>query len=113
MGAFLGYERIGLWASNGLRDAFLDWFADHRCKPHDARWEYCKSDSHRWMGCCIELSNILPRHTHLNVTERELADARSTYGPDFASLLARIDRLSAGQWHFTVDSREAIQWRDH
>src|SRR5712672_1018716 len=60
MGAFLGYNDVGVWASNRERDAFLDWFAEHRCANGDARWQFCKSEGNRWMGCGVELSELIP-----------------------------------------------------
>jgi hypothetical protein len=43
MGAFIGYDEVGVWATNAERDAFLDWFAENRCVRNDSHWEYCKS----------------------------------------------------------------------
>ena len=50
MEAFIGYGKTGVWATNSERDRFLDWYAAHRCQPHDERWEYCKSEAQRTMG---------------------------------------------------------------
>lgn len=73
MGAFLGYDDVGVWASNGERDTFLDWFAEHRCARGDPRWEFCKSEGNRWPGCGIHLSEIIPRGEVLEISPSERA----------------------------------------
>ena len=111
MGAFLGYDDIGVWANNSDRDAFLDWFADHRCTPGDARWEYCKSNSHRFPGCCIDLRNIIPHGEAFSVSSDERAASATKQGPDFAILLDIISAITRGEWRHVVSSEEAVSWR--
>ena len=111
MGAFLGYDDVGVWASNRERDTFLDWFAEHRCAPGDPRWEFCKSEGNRWTGCCIDLSDIIPRGEVFEVTPNERDAAVADLSPDFAVLLDIISAIMRGQWTHLVGSKEAVDWR--
>ena len=93
MGAFIGYGEIGVWVSNRERDAFLDWFAAHRCAPHDARWDYCRSEAQRWSGCCLELGDLIPRGEVFVVSDTEYAGFGS------AETMARAFEIAeAGGW---------------
>jgi len=112
MGAFIGYDKTGVWANNRERDAFLDWYADHRCRPHDERWEYCKSEAQRWTGCCIELGELIPLGELFEISDAERADAATIFWPHVALLLDIISQITRGEWRHSVSSREAIDWRD-
>lgn len=111
MGAFIGYGDTGVWASNGERDAFLDWFAAHRCHEGDDRWEYCKSDGQRWSGRCIDLEDLIPKGEVLEITSEEYDQAATEHWPDFARLLGIIESITRGQWHIRVDTKAANDWR--
>jgi hypothetical protein len=111
MGAFLGYDDVGVWASNGERDTLLDWFAEHRCTPGDARWEFCKSEGNRWPGCCIDLNDIIPRGEVFSVSPAERSAAAAQHWPDFAVLLDIISAITRGEWTHLVSSNEAVNWR--
>ena len=112
MGAFIGYGETGVWAKNGERDAFLDWFAAHRCRPHDVRWEYCKSEAQRWSGRCIQLEELIPRGELFEVSDAERASAATEFSPHVARLLGIISQITRGEWHYSVSSKEAVNWRD-
>ena len=112
MGAFIGYEDTGVWASNRERDAFLDWFAAHRCQPGDERWVYCKSEAQRWTGRCIELGELIPRGEVLDISDAERIDAITELGPHTARLLGILSEITYGKWHHSVGSKEAVDWRD-
>lgn len=111
MTAFIGVGDVGVWTSNRERDAFLDWFAEHRCSPGDPRWERCTSDAHRWPGCGIELSDLLPAGHHLALTGDEYLRAAENYWPAVAQLLGIIDSITQGEWQLLGDSNAAQQWR--
>ena len=111
MGAFIGYDDVGVWANNRERDAFLDWFADNRCSPGDARWEFCKSEGNRWTGCCIELSQLVPKGEILGLTADEYSNAANTYWPHIAQLLGIIEAITRSEWLIRVDSKSACYWR--
>lgn len=111
MGAFIGYGDKGVWASNRERDAFLDWFAAHRCNKHDERWEYCKSPAQRWMGRCIELDEIIPRGEVLEVSDAERIAVATEYWPHVAQLLSIIGQITRGEWGHSLRSQEAVDWR--
>jgi hypothetical protein len=111
MGAFIGYGDIGVWANNRERDAFLDWFADHRCAIGDARWVYCKSEAQRWTGRCIELEDLLPKSNVFSITDVEYNDAATTFWPHVAQLLGIIESITRGEWRIRIDSGDAIDWR--
>ena len=96
--------------TNPDRDAFLDWYAAHRCQPHDERWEYCKSEAHRGMGVCIELSELIPKGEVFEVDDSERAAAATEFWPRVAQLLGIISQITHGEWHHLVSSREAIEW---
>lgn len=113
MGAFIGYGDVGVWANNRERDAFLDWFADHRCAPGDSRWEFCKSEGNRWTGCCIKLDTLIPPGEILLITDEEYDRAKATYWPHVAQLLGIIESITRGEWKIRIDSRESIDWRRH
>ncbi|HEV2293702.1 MAG TPA: hypothetical protein VGR35_07590 [Tepidisphaeraceae bacterium] len=100
-----------MWASNRERDAFLDWFADHRCAPGDERWEFCKSEGNRWPGSGINLSELIPRGERFEVTAAEQAAAGKTYWPEVAQLLGIVSQISCGEWKHLVSSKEAVHWR--
>ena len=108
MGAFIGYDQVGVWTNNSGRDAFLDWFAAHRCQPHDERWEYCMSEGNRWPGCCIQLEDLVPRGEVLTVTEAEIAEAAVSFWPHVAQLLSIISQVTRGEWHHLASSKEAL-----
>jgi hypothetical protein len=112
MGAFLGYGDVGVWASNRERDAFLDWYAENRCAPHDPKWEYCKSEAQRWMGRCIDLDELIPRGDIFEVTDAERAGAVAQFGPTIAQLLGIIGQITRGEWRHLVSSKEAVNWRE-
>ncbi len=111
MGAFLGYGYVGVWASNRERNTFLDWFAAHRCQDGDERWEYCKSEGHRWTGCCIELADLIPPGEFLQITSEEYDQAAKEYWPDIARLLGIIESITRGDWQLRVDNQAAQDWR--
>lgn len=112
MGAFIGYGDVGVWASNAERDTFLDWFAVHRCIEGDERWEYCKSDSQRWTGRCIDLEDcLIPRGVVLEISSDEYNEAASQFWPDFARLLGIIETITRGEWQIHVGSKAANRWR--
>lgn len=111
MGAFIGYGEVGVWASNGERDAFLDWFAEHRCLPGDSRWEYCKSGAQRWTGRCIDLEDLMPAGQPLGLTEEEYSRAAAEFWPHVAQLLGIIETITRGEWQIRVNSRASIDWR--
>ena len=111
MGAFIGYGDVGVWASNGERDAFLDWFAENRCSPGDTRWEYCKSGAQRWSGRCIELEDLLPPGQRLELVPEESSRAAEQFWPHVAELLGVIDAITRGEWLIRVDSRASMDWR--
>src|SRR4051794_3877216 len=100
MGAFLGYavDDVGVWASNRERDAILDWFADHRCVKGDERWQFCKSEGNRWPGCCIELSELIPRGQSFEVSEVERAAAAKQFWPAVGELLGVLCMIARGEW---------------
>jgi hypothetical protein len=111
MGAFLGYEDVGVWASNAERDAFLDWFAEHRCAAGDPRWAFCPSKANRWPGCCIDLSDIIPRGEALEVTSGERTALVAAHAADFAVLLDIVSAITRGEWTHRNGSKEAVHWR--
>lgn len=111
MGAFIGYGEVGVWASNRERDAFLDWFADHRCTPGGARWEYCKSEAQRWTGRCIDLEELIPKGEILEISQQEYTRAAEEHWPHVAQLLRIIESLTRREWQIRVDSKDAINWR--
>ena len=112
MGAFIGYGDRGVWASNRERDAFLDWYAEHRCEHGDAIWEYCKSDANRWTGCGIDLSDIFPLGQRFFISDMEYDEAAEAHWPDVAKLLRIIAQITSGDWQYDVGSTEAANWRD-
>jgi hypothetical protein len=111
MGAFIGYGDIGVWADNRERDAFLDWFAAHRCSEGDARWIYCKSDAQRWMGRCIDLEDLIPQGQILEISSEEYDRAATVNWPDFARLLGIIESITRGEWLLRVDMQASNDWR--
>jgi hypothetical protein len=112
MGAFIGYGDTGVWASNPERDAFLDWYAANRCRAHDVRWEYCKSEAQRWSGRCIELDELIPKGELFEVSDVERAAAAAEFWPHVAQLLDIISQITRGEWQHLGSSREAVNWRD-
>ena len=112
MGAFVGYDDVGVWMTNGERDAFLDWYATHRCEEHDSRWEYCKSPAQRWTGRCIQLDELIPRGEIFVASEAERATAATEFSPSMARLLNIISQITRGEWKHLVSSREAKGWRN-
>src|SRR3954452_23216224 len=112
MSAFIGYDHVGVWANNGERDAFLDWYAGHRCQRGDPMWEYCKSEGQRWTGRCIDLADIIPRGQILVVSDNEYDQAAKEHGPTVAKLLRIIARITTGDWQYVSGSPEAENWRD-
>ncbi len=98
--------------SNRERDAFLDWFAAHRCAPRDARWEYCKSEAQRWSGCCLELRDLFPRGEVFVVSETEYAEAGTAFWPHVAQLLRVVSQITRGEWQRSSGSKEIHVWRD-
>ncbi len=112
MGAFIGYDEIGVWAKNRERDAFLDWYAAHRCQPHDARWEYCKSRAQRWSGCCLELKDLIPQGELLVLSDEERATAAAEFSPELAQLLGIISDITRGEWRHGISSEQAVHWRN-
>jgi hypothetical protein len=111
MGAFIGDGEIGIWVSNSERDTFLDWFAEHRCRRGDTRWEYCMDAAQRWMGCGLALYELLQTGEFLALTDNEYKQSAVEFGPDFAKMLRIIDAISRGEWHTRVDSMTAKSWR--
>jgi len=110
MGAFIGVGDVGIWASNGERNAFLDWFARFRCSPGDARWQWCKSEAQRWTGRCLDLSEFLGNDEDFHVTDAELSFVAQT-DPTLAQLLKHIEEIRRGEWKHRGDSKEAVWWR--
>jgi hypothetical protein len=111
VGALISYGDVGVWVTNDERDAFLDWFADNRCTPSDPRWEWCKCAGQRWLGRCIDLSQLLRPGELLSLTADESSRAAATFWPDVAKLLGIIDAITRGEWTIRPDTIEAIRWR--
>jgi hypothetical protein len=113
MGAFIGTNEIGIWVSNGMRDDFLDWFAEHRCVEHDPRWDFCKSEGNRWPGANVELSDLLPsgHATALNLTTNEIEQAKAEYPWRLDQLLIVVDQILRGEWLHHAGSDEAMNWK--
>jgi hypothetical protein len=111
MGGFIGYGERGVWASNGERNTFLDWFAEHRCAPGDPHWEYCKSGAQRWSGACVELANLIPEGTVFEVSSEEYDRAAIEKWPDFARLLGIIESITRGEWSLEANDRASNRWR--
>jgi len=101
---------VGVWMSNGLRDCFLDWYADNRCVPGDERWEFCKSDGHRWPGCCIALEDVIPDREILEVSDEELEAAEKEVTQWFRQVLRIIADITTGAWTHAGSSWEAVAW---
>ena len=112
MGAFLGLGKTGVWASNRERDALLDWFAEHRCPPGDTWWEWCKNGGQRYLGRCIQLSELLLPDEVFHVTEAEAESASLIYGASVGRLLNIVEKVRRGEWLYKIDSTESIRWRD-
>jgi hypothetical protein len=111
MGAFLGYDLVGVWASNRERNAFLDWFAAHRCSVGDAAWNFCKSEGNRWTGCCIQLDELIPRGKLFEVSAAEQAEAATEFWLEVGMLLKIVSQITHGEWTHSVSSKEAVDWR--
>jgi hypothetical protein len=111
MGAFLGLGKTGIWAPNLERDALLDWFAEHRCLPGDARWEWCKDGGQRYSGRCIDLNELLQAEEAFHVTETEAEAASFIYGVNVGLLLGIVEQVYRGEWLHKVDSSESVRWR--
>jgi hypothetical protein len=111
MGALIGYDDRGVWASNRERDAFLDWFADHRCQKGDVTWEFCKSEGNRWTGCGVELAELLGTQT-FTVTDAECEAAAQAYWPAVGKLLRIVADITNNRWQHSASSTEAVNWRD-
>ena len=111
MGAFIGDADMGIWVSNGERDAFLDWFAEHRCRQGDTRWEYCMGGAQRWMGRCIDLDELLEPDEILALTDNEYRQSAVEFGPDFTKMLRIIDTISRGepQRGFTCQDSDSLR----
>lgn len=112
MGVFLGYGDTGVWASNRERNAFLDWYAYHRCDPDDKHWKYCKSEGNRWTGCCLDFNELTPKENIFEVTDKEIEIASKEYWPDLALLLNIVSQITKGVWQHRVGSKEAEGWRN-
>jgi hypothetical protein len=115
MGAFIERsskgDRIGIWVSNGDRDAFLDWFAEHRCQPHDAEWNFCMSPGNRWSGCGLDLDKLLLSDQQpLELAEAELRDLSPDYQARFARMLQVLAQICTGEWKHHLGSEEAHSW---
>jgi hypothetical protein len=111
MGAFLGYGDIGVWATNRERDAFLDWFAEHRCSKGNTRWEYCMNEAQRWTGRCIDLGEFLKPDEIIRFTDDEYKEAAVEFWPEVAQLVRIIDAITRREWRIRIDSVEATSWR--
>jgi hypothetical protein len=114
MSSFIGINNVGIWCSNGMRDEFLDWFAEHRCARGDTLWEFCMSDNNRWPGCALDLSNLIPsgQPDSLNLAEDEIEEAKALHPSGFIDLLIIIDQIMQDKWTHRADSMEAQNWRN-
>ncbi|WP_166828866.1 hypothetical protein [Thalassoroseus pseudoceratinae] len=112
MGAFIGYGNRGVWVSNDERDAFLDWYASHRCRWDDVRWRFCKHHSRRWPGNGIELGELIPRGERFTVSDFELQRAAAKHDSAVGKLLRVIVDITHAKWKHLADSSEAVCWRN-
>jgi hypothetical protein len=112
MGAFIGYGDTGVSANNRERDAFLDWYGEYRCKPHDQRWDYCKSEAHRWSGCSLQLGELIPQGEEFVLSETEYGEAAREFWPHVAQLLNIISMITRGEWPHLIGSEASRKWRD-
>ncbi|MCE9635578.1 MAG: hypothetical protein K8T90_07730 [Planctomycetes bacterium] len=111
MGSLIHRGETGVWVSNGHRNDFLDWFAAHRCQPNDERWQYCKSEGHRWTGFCLDLDDLLRSAEVLELTADELARAKQEHGFEGPQLLAVISKVTKGEWPYRNGDLDAQYWR--
>lgn len=109
MSGFIGKDKIGIWVWNHDRNLFLDWLAEHRAGD-DTRWrEELLSEAHRWMGCCLDLTDLMPEGAWSPPTESELAAAASV-NERLPAILRLVAATLDGSWVHDVGSREAINW---
>jgi len=112
MSAALHIGDVGFWVSNGMRDVFLDWFAEHRCRRGDAQWDFCMSDGNRWPGCDIDLGHLfaLGQVHGLALLPSEIDEARSKHPWGLGDLLVVVDQVLVGTWTHRLDAPETYKW---
>ena len=113
MSAALHIDDVGFWVTNGMRDVFLDWFADYRCQKGDAIWSFCKSEGNRWPGCDINLTCLFPkeREAGLRLTSDEIRRAEQDHPWGLADVLRIVDEILVGKWTHKLSAPEAYKWR--
>ncbi len=110
MSGFIGKGKIGIWVWNRDRNLFLDWLAEHRA-GNDPKWrEKLLSEAHRWMGCCLDLEELIPEGAWSPPTENELA-AAANVNEHFPTILRLVAATVDGSWKHDVGSLEAIRWK--
>lgn len=109
MGAFIHRGEFGFWTGNAERDAFLDWFAGARCSPEDPRRALCLDPGHRWMGCGLDLAELLPEGVPLRPTAAELKAAR-VLDARLVPILQMVEAVTSGSWHHGAESEAAVWW---
>jgi hypothetical protein len=70
------------------------------------------SEAYRWMGCCIPLNDLIPKGELFEVSDVERSAAILTFGADVAQLLGIISQITRDEWPYTVDSWDAVDWRE-
>lgn len=109
MDAFIHRGKVGFWTSNAERDAFLDWFAEARCSPEDPRRAFCHHPGNRWMGCGLDLVELLPEGVPLRPTAAELEAAR-VLDARLVPTLKMVEAVTSGSWRHGAESEEAVWW---
>jgi len=110
MTGFIGKDKIGIWVWNPERNLFLDWLAEHRA-GNDPGWrEELLGEAHRWMGCCLDLTDLLPEGAWSPPTESELAAAASV-NEHLPAILRLVAATLDGSWVHDAGSQEAIRWK--
>jgi hypothetical protein len=111
MSAFVGIDLRGVWVTEGERDSLLDWLASHCPEIGRDASERCRSDLWRWMGCGIELRDVLSEGVRITATQAQLERFR-TVCPTLPKLLRVVDALQCGTWRHEAGSIESQRWRD-
>lgn len=110
MGALIHRGKHGFWASNGERDAFLDWFAEARCATGDPRRARCLDEGQRFSGCGLDLDELLRSDEALVVSPAELAEVGRDR-PYLVRVLNMVALVTSGRWPHDKGSEEAVWWR--
>lgn len=100
----------GIRVTDRERNAFVEWYANHRCRRGSPRWDFAQSTRFRTLHG-VDLEEFLNVDLSFEITTSERTALTAGGHEALIALLEIIDQIIKGVWPHVVGSHEAHAWR--